>query len=258
MQYVCGEISAVNFQLPPRLFCYKLSIVNGFSIVKEYINVSKSSKGGKMTKSIGIFVATFLVFSAAYAFAQNADRPDIHVGDRWSWQHTNGLANERDFTKIEDIIEVTDIEIKTRQRVKGKYDSGIAVYTREWNPVDVVFAQYSPYLKDFFFPLVVGKKWDSSADKMLYSNGKHGKFLLKGEVVAIEKITVPAGTFDAYKINVVLDATSTDEDANVGNTIETYWYAPTVKRYVKYENTFRRDGRVRNKDIYELLDYSLR
>ncbi|MGD0230626.1 MAG: hypothetical protein ABSC19_09735 [Syntrophorhabdales bacterium] len=193
-----------------------------------------------------------------YAFAQNSDSPDVHKGDRWSWQHTNGLANEKDFTRIEDVVEISVNEIRTRVRVKGKPDSGISTYTREWNPVDVISAQYNPYLKELTFPLSVGKKWDGSADKMLFSNGKHGKFFFKGEIVAFEKVTVPAGTFDAYRINVVLDATGTDEDVNIGNTVETYWYAPSVKRYVKLEATVKRDGRVRSKDIYELLEYSLR
>jgi hypothetical protein len=211
-----------------------------------------------MTKKLLCFAVTILVLAAVNAFAQNADKPDVHVGDRWSWQHINGLANEKDFTQIESIVEVSDNEIRTQLRVKGKYGSGIATYTREWNPIDVVTAQYTPNLKEYAFPFETGKKWDSSADKMLFSNGKHGKFFLKGEVVAFEKVTVPAGTFDAYKINVVLDASGTDEDAQIGNTVETYWYAPSVKRYVKLENTFKRDRRVRSKDIYELLEYSLR
>jgi len=195
---------------------------------------------------------------ASFAFAQNADKPDIQVGDRWSWQHINGMANEKDFTQIEDVIEISDSEIKTRMRVKGQASKlGFATYTREWNPVDVSTAQYSPYLDEIAFPLEVGKKWNSKADKMLFSNGKHGKFMIKGEVVAFEKISVPAGTFDAYKINVVLNASGTDEDANIGNTVENIWYAPAVKRYVKLENTFKRDGRVRSKDVYELIEYSL-
>ncbi len=211
-----------------------------------------------MGKFLGVFVATVLVFVAVKAFAVGTDIPDVHVGDRWSWQHINGLANERDVTQIEDVIEVSANEIRTRVRVKGKPGNAIATYTREWNPIDVASAQYSPNLKDLAFPLEIGKKWDGNADKMLFSNGKHGKFFLKGEVVAFEKVTVPAGTFDAYKINVIIDASGTDEDANIGNTVESYWYAPSVKRYVKLENTFKRDGRVRSKDIYELLDYSLR
>jgi hypothetical protein len=211
-----------------------------------------------MANKLWCFAVTILVLVGVNAFAQGTDKPDVHMGDRWSWQHTNGLANEKDFTHIEDVVEVSANEIRTRIRTKGKPNSVIATYTLEWNPIDVVAAQYTPNLKEYVFPLETGKKWDGSADKRLFSNGKHGKFFLKGEVVAFEKVTVPAGTFDAYKINMVIDAYGTDEDANIGNTVETYWYAPSVKRYIKYENTFKRDGRVRSKDIYELLEYSLR
>ncbi len=77
-------------------------------------------------------------------------------------------------------------------------------------------------------------------------------------MLALEKVTVPAGTFDAYKIKLHVDATVSDEDANIGNTLVTIWYAPAVKRYVKYENTFSRDGRVRSKDVNKLIQYSLR
>ena len=203
-------------------------------------------------------IFTIGIMLAAGAQADNADRPDVHVGDRWSWQHTNALANERDYTTIEDVIDVSATEIKTRWRIKGKPNSSIAAFTPEWNPADVVTARYEPFLRDFAFPLQVGKKWDASADKMLFSNGKHGKFTLKGEVVGMEKVTEPAGVFDAYKINLHIDAVDTDEDANIGNTVETIWYAPSVKRYVRFENTFSRDGRVRSKDIYDLLEYSLR
>jgi hypothetical protein len=199
-----------------------------------------------------------LLMAAGDADAQNTERPDLHGGDRWSWQHTNGLVDERDYTTIEDVIDVTDSEIRTRERIKGKPGSAVAVFTREWNPIDVVAARYDPLLRELSFPLSVGKKWDATADKMLFSNGKHGKFQIEGRVVGMEKVTVPAGTFDAYKIELHLDATATDEDANIGNTVESIWYAPAVKRYVKLENTFTRDGRVRSKDVYELLEYSLR
>jgi hypothetical protein len=207
---------------------------------------------------LALAVGLVSVMAHTYTYAQTAEKPDVQVGDRWAWQHINGLANEKDHTKIEDVIEVTDKEIRTRIRIKGKSGSSVATYTHEWNPVDVVSARYDPNLQEFAFPLQVGKRWSGNADKLLFSSGKHGMFILKGEVVALEKVTVPAGTFDAYKVNVVLEATGTDEDANIGNTIETYWYAPSVKRHVKYENTFTRDGRVRSKDMFELLDFSLR
>ncbi|HXX75223.1 MAG TPA: hypothetical protein VEI50_08845 [Nitrospiraceae bacterium] len=192
------------------------------------------------------------------AFAENAERPEPHVGDRWAWQHVNGLAKEKDTTKIEDVIEVTETEIRTRLRTKGQPNSAVAAYTRDWNQVDMVTAQYDPYLKRFEFPCQVGKAWQSTADKMLFANGKHGKFVIKGEVASFEKVSVPAGTFDAYKIVLTMDAVSTDEDIRVGQTKEIHWYAPLVKNDVKVDNTFSRDGRIRSQDIFELVEYSLR
>ncbi len=210
------------------------------------------------TRLSRLLPATLLLLASAGADAQSVERPEPHGGDRWSWQHTNGLVDERDYTTIEDVIDVSDPEIRTRERIKGKPGSAVATFTREWNPVDVVSARYDPLLREFSFPLQVGKKWSATADKMLFSSGKHGRFSIEGSVVALEKVTVPAGTFEAYKIELHLNAISTDEDANIGNTVETIWYAPLVKRHVKLENTFTRDGRVRSKDVYELLEYSLR
>ncbi len=212
-----------------------------------------------MMRATAVLVMTTGMFAAlGVAHAASADRPDVHVGDRWSFQHTNALANEKDFTTIEDVVEVTPTEIHARERVKGKGTSSIAAFTREWNPIDIVSARYEPDLREWSFPLKVGGKWESSADKMLFANGKHGKFQLRGQVTGQEKITVPAGSFDTFRIELHIDAVGTDEDANIGNTVETYWYAPEVRHFIKSEISFSRDGRVRSKDQYELLEYSLR
>src|SRR2546426_4345667 len=95
-------------------------------------------QGGLKMGSRFLYVAVFLGVSCLgmQAFAQSANRPETHVGDRWSWQHTNGLANEGDFTRIEDVVEVSEKEIRTRVRTKGQSGSAIAAYTRDWNPVD--------------------------------------------------------------------------------------------------------------------------
>ena len=95
---------------------------------------------------------------AAGARADNADRPDVHIGDRWSWQHTNGLANERDYTTIEDVIDVSGTEIKTRWRIKGKSNSSIAAFTLEWNPVDVRYGALRAVPARFFIPITSWQK----------------------------------------------------------------------------------------------------
>ena len=213
----------------------------------------------KIARAAALIGLSMLAISAlAQSTGDAAAKPDVNVGDRWVLQHTNGMSNEKDYTSIDSVVGVTDNEIKLQLKIKGKPNSVIQTFTREWNPVDMSDAKFDPFLKNFEFPLQTGKKWKASADKMVFSNGKHGKFYLKGEVVAFEKITVPAGTFDAYKVSLEVEASGTDEEANSGKTIETLWYAPAVKHCVKTIHELTREGSVRSKDINELLEYSLR
>lgn len=210
-------------------------------------------------KSIVQFCVILLLLSlAAVAHAKDPVRPDVKIGDRWAWQHSNGLANEMDYTLIEDVISVDTNEIRTRQRMKGAMGDAIWTYTREWNLLDTPSSRYKPEFKTYEFPLVVGKKWTASSDKMLYGSGAHGVFNVSGEIVAKESVKVPAGTFMAYKVVLKLGAMSTGPDARTGETVETTWYSPEARNYVKRELTFSHDGRVRKKDVYELLEYTLR
>jgi hypothetical protein len=226
-----------------------------------YLSGSYAGQGWNMlqlSKWAMVFSLVGLVFQTVPMAAENVDRPDIHVGDRWSWVHTNGMVNEQDWTKIEDVVSISQTEIRTRIRKKGTPNNIIAIYSLDMNPIDTSGERYQPNLTRYVFPFQTGKKWSGEFDKMLFSNGKHGKFFAKAEVKGLEKVKVPAGEFDAYKIVLTYDATGTDEDARTGHTVETVWYAPDVKNFVKSETVFTRDGQVRSQDIFELLEYSLR
>lgn len=198
------------------------------------------------------------VGSAATVQAENAAVPDIHVGDRWVYQHIDGMTNEPNFSRVEDVVEVSGSAIRTRIRIKGKQGQDLLTYTPEWNPTDIASAQFTPSLKLFTFPLDVGKKWDGKADKRIFKTGDHGTLYSKGEVLGLEKVTVPAGSFDAYKIHVSLDGSSNMEDAQTGHTEEVYWYVPAVKRFVRLESKFTKDGSLRSDDILELQEFTLR
>lgn len=204
-------------------------------------------------------VVAFLLLSfAVQANARDSGIPDVKVGDRWAWQHSNGLASEMDYTLIEDVISVSANEIRTRQRIKGTISDGINTYTREWNLLDTPSARYKPEYKTHAFPLAVGKKWSATSDKMLYASGAHGVFTVLGEIVAKESVTVPAGTFTAYKIVLKIGAMSTGPDARTAETVDAVWYSPEARQFVKREVTFNHDGRVRKVDVYEMLEYTLR
>jgi hypothetical protein len=76
-------------------------------------------------------------------------------------------------------------------------------------------------------------------------------------VSAAEKVTVPAGTFDAYRIDLDQEVRANNESAVVTNTQMTTWYAPAVRRFVRREWTVTRDGRVRSMTAMEVVEYTL-
>ncbi|MEO8922297.1 MAG: hypothetical protein ABI330_05640, partial [Caldimonas sp.] len=57
------------------------------------------------------------------------------------------------------------------------------------------------------------------------------------KVVAQERITTPAGEFDAYKVELSGFWRNEAEIGHgaIGRQYETYWYAPAAKRFVRRE-----------------------
>jgi hypothetical protein len=89
------------------------------------------------------------------------------------------------------------------------------------------YVSYDPPI-DYAWPLTVGKAWRSANTVTVHATGQKTAVTTDFKVTAFEKVTVPAGTFNAYRIEWV---TSQGES-------ETRWVAPaegiaTVKRHVE-------------------------
>jgi hypothetical protein len=79
------------------------------------------------------------------------------------------------------INEIKPIEIKTGQLIT------------------FIAKPFQPYLR---FPLEVGRKWDIPFEVAVTARpvNRNAKWQWKARVVAVEAVTVPAGTFQAFKI----------------------------------------------------------
>jgi hypothetical protein len=81
----------------------------------------------------------------------------------------------------------------------------------------------------FQFPLYVGKRWsrmfDGSTDISTTIN-----MLISFKVVSLEEITVPAGTFKTFKIEMEESIPGQGDSA-----IHHVWYSPEVKNMVKFK-----------------------
>ena len=180
--------------------------------------------------------------------AQTADVPPVRVGDRWQFAvyYTVPSAQpSREWTVVAidgDTIRATENgEPLVLTRALGVRDSPRYSLSNP-RPLD--------------FPLAVGKRWSYSSDWKFKPKNSSGGIDVEVEVVAYEKIRVPAGDFDAFKLSAVerLRGQSPIGSVYAGETTRTYWYAPSVRAI----------ARIENRDLYlgpstvELVSFELR
>ena len=111
-----------------------------------------------------------------------------------------------------------------------------------------VFA-YSPHSGLFLWPLWVGKSWTAT---FTYDDRVQGTkfegFREEYTAQAYEDITVPAGTWKAFRIH-----------SQTGRTSTTVWYAPDIKLIVKRSNETATDqSSGHTKFVYELVEYPVK
>jgi len=161
---------------------------------------------------------------ASPALAQSVDAPIVVPGDRWVYQSAIGKQS------------LTVTEVTADGTIVGQIESpslgGQEIrFTKEWNlvmqPQDLaghtVFLNYHPAVCVMPpLPWNVGQTW-SCQSKFDLSN-RVGIVEVSGKIEAMEKITVPAGTFDALRIR-----------EKVGGVATVAWYAPAVRQFVKID-----------------------
>jgi hypothetical protein len=158
--------------------------------------------------------------------AQTADRPTLKVGDRWTYEVRAGQSRVKSVDRLREITAVTP------ERIEGTENGSAFVMTTDLNNVESALRKDSDQ-RLLSFPLQVGKKWSFSDEYTDYSrDGIVGKMDVDAEVVGYEKVRVPAGEFDAFKLQA--DGKRI-EGGNTTGISWTYWYAPAARAVVKWE-----------------------
>jgi hypothetical protein len=91
---------------------------------------------------------------------------------------------------------------------------------------------YDPAMQWFEFPLEPGKTWSMTAHWQTPDFSLAGTTVVEGTVDGWEDVVVPAGTFHALKVNIsnrVFGRLGTADEIDI-----TYWWVPSVNRWVKY------------------------
>jgi hypothetical protein len=161
-----------------------------------------------------------------------AAAPSYKVGDTWTyvWGRTDSKPGT---PLVLTVVAVTETQTTMSSSWNGgppkevDYDNQ-GNLTRDGNGTT-----YEPSSGNLSFPMTVGKGWDFHL--VLRSTGGTVDVSGHDEIVAFERVQVPAGSFDAYKIvGRGVNAKQLERLYSAPFT-ETDWYAPSVKRIIKSE-----------------------
>lgn len=183
-----------------------------------------------MKRSIALLAATSL---CSIAEGQTTvDRPELSPGDSWSYQRSDLSTKSVIGRYSTDVVAKTDKGYSIRNTVDGDIANLPQSLSLDLGRITTVEGKESDS-RWLDFPLTVGKSWSA---KELWRNtrGATGNEEIPYKVEGIEKITVPAGTFEAVKVKGYGQWNNTSSFSS-GQVEITYWYALEVKNFVRFD-----------------------
>ena len=139
----------------------------------------------------------------------------------------------------------------TASQVEATENGDKLIWTLEKNLIESPTAVLTPPNAVLSFPLEIGKKWSYKFGYANKQNGSKGRLQVDATVVAFEKVKVPAGEFDTFKIEYK-GFWNNDTRGWNGAIRNMGWYAPAARAFVKFESA---DGF--NDNIRVLVEYQL-
>ena len=189
-----------------------------------------TARQGRVRARAATIAIALLLMLAQPGLAQTAQRPVVKPGDAWRFVEYYTVPSTVP-TRHWVITRVTP------SGIEGTENGEPLRLTPELNVLD------SPRTRESVpgalrFPLEVGKRWRYESEWLFKAKGSKGTMSVEVVVVGHEKVSVPAGEFDAFKLVATRRMRGV---AGIGSTIDaesgtTYWYAPSVRAIVKAVN----------------------
>lgn len=185
--------------------------------------------------------------------------PALRVGDEWRYvlrDAMTGLATDR----VEHRVVAVDADgyaLAERSQTAGPSE---ARYDRDLNPVRWRNRAFAPAYPRFAFPLAVGKTWRAEVRSSAVPAVRYGTLLeqVSATVRGWERVTVPAGTFVALRVELAIDWRDSDDAQVWGNSSDTFWYVAAVRSAVLRHRVDFPQGRIEsNNSVTELASYSV-
>ena len=185
------------------------------------------------------------------------ERPHVKPGDRWTYRYIEYIPASRTSTISSEVTFADEHAIHLVSTQDGGEKENDVTFTAEWNLVASRRSGiYDPHNGMFRFPMRPGDSWPSRYRVSFPRESYYSDQDRIARVEGWEEVDVPAGRFRALKI-VAEGASSRSDRPLSGRTREVMWYAPQVKRYVKWTYEAGSVRRTNHSFEYQLVDYKL-
>jgi hypothetical protein len=165
--------------------------------------------------------------------------PQIRVGDSWTYQVRDGFTGIPRENQRNEVIKVGSEAVEVAGMTER--GDGLQVYDRAWNwlkrpATNLQTFEYRPAYQAFAFPLAAGKRWHERLTATDPADGRQFPVWIDGIVRGWERVKVPAGDFDALKVERMVYFEYWEYTVRGRSEIqEVEWYAPAAKQSVKRE-----------------------
>ena len=217
-----------------------------------------------------------MIFCAG-ATAQSIEAPVLKPGDSWTYRLTqerapSGWVQSRNEFTVE---RVTASAIYYTAKQAGSSQTPREILSGpDWSRMRDVNGKETVVNRPLVFPLTTGKTWNLEYSELSPNKvHKSEQWSSKYTVVGYETVEVPAGKFNALKIEAeghwtaemepgqsIVQGAQTSQNSTTmttsvqrasdkptsGRTYKAFWYAPEVRRWVKSVEEFYSSGGIRN------------
>lgn len=185
--------------------------------------------------------------------------PALRVGDEWGYRRRDamtGLATGRTQLRV-TAVDADGYVIAETADPGGTFP---VRYDRNLNPLRSRNVVFEPAYPRFAFPLAAGRAWRVEVRSSGVPAQRYATLIqrVSASVRGWERVTVPAGTFTALRVDLAIDWRDDDNAAAWGNSAESFWYAAEARNAVFHHRVDFAQGRLEsNNSVTELESFSV-
>ena len=219
-----------------------------------------------------VFVAACVAAPLASEAQSPAAPPTYARGDAWTYREIDGYGQRRELERW--IAEVTEAGpggnvISVRAATRGEADErrmqAAGAISAGRISTQVPSGTFTPPLQRYPATIAPGQRWSQETLRSDPSVGGTRAMRVEGRVIGWEKVRVPAGEFDALRIERTLYLGDAGRYRTQTRRYETEWYSPAVKGPVKLQvweqwsdptiTRMLQHIQTNNRELYELVEF---